>query len=344
MIWKNLFEKDLETYLVENGFPKYRARQVFEGYHGQGKDLLDIKNIPLALKEFLQEENQGIEIIKVFESKLDPTKKFLYKLGDGEIIEGVYMEYRHGNSLCISTQVGCKMGCSFCVSTLNGKIRDLEPYEMLEQVYRVESHLQTKISNIILMGSGEPLDNYDKVIKFLRLLHDEKGKHMSYRNMTISTCGLVPQILDLSNEGIPVNLAISLHETSQDRRERIMPIARKYDLPSLFEALKKYQERTEKRLTLEYTLIEGENDGNRNVSELVELTKGLMVLVNVIPLNPTDHFGAKRPKKENILSFCNKLNKAGIQATIRRELGSDIQASCGQLKAGYENGIKGVVE
>lgn len=344
MNWTDMTELELKDYVNSNGFANFRGTQVFEGIHGQGKDLKELNTIPKELRSFLANHYNKPKIEKVFESKLDPTKKLLYRLSDGEIVEGVLMSYKHGNSLCISTQVGCKMGCKFCVSTINGKVRDLKPFEMLSQVYAVEEKFNLKISNIILMGSGEPFDNYNNVIRFLRVLHEEKGKNMSYRNMTISTCGLVPEILSLAEEDIPVNIAISLHETNQEKRQAFMPIARKYDLKSLFHALKKYQNKTSKRITLEYTLIKGENDLDRNLEELRELTRDLMVIVNLIPLNPTDHFKGKRPDHGHIRLFNEKLNKLGIKATIRRELGSDIEASCGQLKAGYENGIKGVVE
>ena len=274
--------------------------------------------------------------MKRLASKLDETKKYLYEMEDGEIVEGVLMKYHYGYSLCVSTQVGCRMGCSFCVSTLKGRIRDLTPYEMLSQIYAVEGNEEISVGNIILMGSGEPLDNYDDVLRFLKLLHEPKGKNMGYRSMTISTCGLVDGIGRLAKEGLPVNLAISLHETDQSAREALMPVANSYNLDELFSALRDYCDETKQRITLEYTLIQGKNDQPRNIREMKALTKGLSCHVNLIALNDTAHFAEKKPSKEHILRFQRELSQSGVSCTIRRELGSDIQASCGQLKAGSE--------
>ena len=336
MHWMEMTPEELKEYVLTFGEKGFRGTQLFEGIHGQRKSLDALSNVPDSLKNALPEPLRGVKIVKRLASKLDETKKYLYELEDGEIVEGVLMKYHHGYSLCVSTQVGCRMGCSFCVSTLKGRIRDLTPFEMLSQIYAVEEAESVSIGNIILMGSGEPFDNYDNVLRFLRLLHEPKGKNMSYRSMTISTCGLVEGIRALADEGLPINLAISLHETEQGARAALMPIARKYPLDDLFRALRYYCDETKQRITLEYTLIQGKNDQPRNIKEMKTLTRGLPCHVNLIPLNDTDHFDESKPSREHIIRFQRELSQAGVSCTIRRELGSDIQASCGQLKAGSE--------
>ena len=334
MHWMEMTPIELKDYMVSLDEKPFRGTQLFEGIHKQRKSLGEMSNISKETIEKLPEELKCIEIVKRLSSKLDDTKKYLYQLSDGEIIEGVLMKYHHGYSLCVSTQVVCRMGCRFCVSTLNGKIRDLRPYEMLSQVYEVERTEDVSISNIILMGSGEPFDNTDNVFRFLHLLHDPKGKNMSYRNMTISTCGLTEGIEHLIEEDIPANLAISLHETEQKDREALMPIAKRYSLDDLFDILRRYDDETGQRVTLEYTLIEGKNDSMKNVEELAGWTKGMRCHINLIPLNSTSHFSHTKPDRSHILRFQRELSQRGVSCTIRRELGSDIQASCGQLKAG----------
>lgn len=336
MHWMEMTPEELKTYVAGFGEKSFRATQLFEGMHGQRKALEELSNVPDSLKSSLPAPLRGAKIVKRLASKLDETKKYLYEMEDGEIVEGVLMKYHYGYSLCVSTQVGCRMGCSFCVSTLKGRIRDLTPYEMLSQIYAVEEHEEISVGNIILMGSGEPLDNYDNVLRFLKLLHEPKGKNMSYRSMTISTCGLVDGIGRLAREGLPVNLAVSLHETDQSAREALMPVANSYNLDELFSALRDYCDETKQRITLEYTLIQGKNDQPRNIREMKALTKGLPCHVNLIALNDTAHFAEKKPSKEHILRFQRELSQSGVSCTIRRELGSDIQASCGQLKAGSE--------
>lgn len=336
MHWMEMTPEELKAYVAGFGEKSFRATQLFEGIHGQRKALEELSNVPDSLKKSLPTPLCGAKIVKRLASKLDETKKYLYEMEDGEIVEGVLMKYHYGYSLCVSTQVGCRMGCSFCVSTLKGRIRDLTPYEMLSQIYAVEENEEISVGNIILMGSGEPLDNYDNVLRFLKLLHEPKGKNMSYRSMTISTCGLVDGIGRLAKEGLPVNLAVSLHETDQSAREALMPVANSYNLDELFSALRDYCDETKQRITLEYTLIQGKNDQPRNIREMKALTKGLPCHVNLIALNDTAHFAEKKPSKEHILRFQRELSQSGVSCTIRRELGSDIQASCGQLKAGSE--------
>lgn len=336
MHWMEMTPEELKAYVTALDEKSFRATQLFEGIHGQRKALDELSNVPDSLKNSLPTPLRGAKIVKRLASKLDETKKYLYEMDDGEIVEGVLMKYHYGYSLCVSTQVGCRMGCSFCVSTLKGRIRDLTPYEMMSQIYAVEENEEISVGNIILMGSGEPLDNYDNVLRFLKLLHEPKGKNMSYRSMTISTCGVVDGIDRLAQEGLPINLAVSLHETDQSAREVLMPIARRHDLAELFSALRDYCAETKQRITLEYTLIQGKNDQPRNIREMKTLTKGLPCHVNLIALNDTAHFAEKKPSREHILRFQRELSQSGVSCTIRRELGSDIQASCGQLKAGSE--------
>lgn len=339
MHWDELYEEELREKVKDLGYPVYRGTQLFEAYHGQRKFLDEVSNLP---KSFLSHFSDAppVEIELMIPSKIDETKKFLYRLQDGQLVEGVLMTYSFGKSLCVSTQVGCNMGCKFCASTVGGKVRNLTTREMLGQVYAVEKLLSVEISHIILMGSGEPLDNYEEVLRFLRLLHESKGKNLSYRNMTISTCGIPHQIIRLSKEGIPVRLAISLHEPVQRKREKIMPVAKVYSLDQLFRSIDEYQKRTGQRITFEYTLIQGENDSREDAMELGKLLQHRNAHVNLIPLNTTKFYDKTKPTQGEITDFKVLLEKIGIPTTIRRSLGSDIDASCGQLKANYQKGLK----
>ena len=246
------------------------------------------------------------------------------------------MDYKHGYSQCISTQVGCRMGCDFCASTKSGLVRNLSAAEMLGQVYEIEKALNIKVSNFILMGSGEPLDNFSEVIRFIKLLHDEKGHNTSYRNITISTCGVEDKIYELADIDIPINLAVSLHQTNDRDRSALMPINRRFNLADLKRALEYYGDKTNNRITFEYTLIKNQNDGKKNIEELYNFAKNIKCHINLIPLNPIDEFDEKRPSKSEIIEFKDKLEKKGFNVTIRRELGRDISASCGQLRRKVE--------
>ncbi len=246
------------------------------------------------------------------------------------------MEYKHGYSQCVSSQVGCRMGCDFCASTKSGLVRNLTAGEMLSQVYEIENKYKIKVSNFILMGSGEPLDNFPEVIRFIKLLHDEKGHNTSYRNITISTCGVADKIYDLADINLPINLAISLHQTNDKDRSNLMPINRRFNLSDLKKSLEYYIEKTNNRITFEYTLIKNQNDGKKNIDELYNFAKDLKCHINLIPLNPIEEFDKKRPSKEEINHFKNELEKKGFNVTIRRELGRDISASCGQLRRKIE--------
>lgn len=335
-----LYLNELEEVVNKYGEQKYRAKQIFDFLHLQKRTDIENSNLPQKLKSELK-ENERIENVKIleeFSSKKDDTKKLLFELEDSNIVEGVLMKYKHGYSQCISTQVGCRMGCVFCASTKEGLIRNLTAAEMLMQVYEVEKKYGITVSNVILMGSGEPLDNYDEVIKFLKLLHDEKGKNMSYRNMTISTCGIADKIYSLADENLPITLAISLHTTNNMSRDSLMPINKKYNIEKVVEACKYYSENSKNRITFEYTLISGKNDSDKNAQELKEVLRGLNSHINLIPLNPIEEYSEEKPSHREVEIFKKKLEGLLLNVTIRRELGSDINAACGQLRRDYKRG------
>ena len=336
----SMTEEELKALAVEMGEKSFRGTQVFEGIHrGRCTSVLDIQNIPLKLREALSSQGdvRKVEIIKEYRSKLDETVKMLYKLYDGNIIEGVLMKYEHGHSLCISTQVGCRMGCSFCASTKEGLVRNLSPYEMVAQVYEVEKKFNVTISNIILMGSGEPLDNYDNVIKFIKIITSPKGKNISIRSITISTSGLADKIYDLADENLKVGLAISLHSSNDEYRREIMPVAKKYSVEEIVKAAKYFSEKNSSRITFEYTVIDGKNNRDKDVRNLKSLFKNIKAHVNLIPLNPVTGFDERKPERKALEEFEKKLINSGINTTIRRTLGADIDASCGQLKIKHLN-------
>ncbi len=333
----SMYEDELRDFFVNKGEKAFRGSQLFTFFHD--KKRYDIENSNLsdkAISIIKDEEINKVEIFKIFDSKLDETKKFLFKLKDENLIEGVLMDYKHGYSQCISTQVGCRMGCDFCASTKSGLVRNLSAAEMFGQVYEIEKALNIKVSNFILMGSGEPLDNFSEVIRFIKLLHDEKGHNTSYRNITISTCGMVDKIYELADIDIPINLAVSLHQTNDNDRSALMPINRRFNLADLKRALEYYGDKTNNRITFEYTLIKNQNDCKKNIEELYNFAKNMKCHINLIPLNPIDEFDEKRPSKSEIIEFKDKLEKKGFNVTIRRELGRDISASCGQLRRKVE--------
>lgn len=322
--------EEINSYIEEIGEKKYRAEQLFTFFNKNKKwNLEESSNLPKNLKSLPVRE---IKIFEEYHSKLDETVKFLFELNDGNLIEGVLLKYEHGYSQCISTQVGCRMGCSFCASTKGGLIRNLTPSEMAGQIYLVENKLGISISNIVLMGSGEPLDNYENVISFFDIIHDERGKNLSNRSITISSCGIVPKIRELSKLNRPINLAISLHSPFDEERKKIMPITNRYSIEEVLSASKEYSEATGTRITLEYTLIKDVNDREIDADELIIITKGMKVHVNLIPLNPIKEYNRGKTSGKGAKKFQNLLLKGGINATIRRELGSDISASCGQLR------------
>ncbi len=334
---------EMKGLMVDMGEAAYRGEQLFRFFNQQNNlDLDDIKILPKKLRDKLSDMGyvSKLSILNRLDSRLDETKKYLILLGDRNIIEAVLMKYEHGYSLCVSTQVGCKMGCKFCASTKGGMIRNLTPAEMLNQVYLIEKDLKIEINNIVLMGSGEPLDNYTNTIKFINIMHDQFGHNMSYRNITLSTCGIVPKIYALADENIPITLSISLHSPFDEERQKIMPIGKRYKLKDLIEACSYYFNQTKRRITFEYTLISGINDRLEDVNELINLLGGLQAHINLIPLNPIKEYNKGAPDKRDIDKILLKLRKNKIQATVRSEKGSDISGSCGQLRSNYIEGYE----
>ena len=316
----------------------FRAKQIYEWLHKKQTDSFqEMTNLSVSLREKL-ERNCSVMSLKVVEvqtSKLDGTQKYLFALPDGNVVESVLMKYRHGNSVCISSQVGCKMGCRFCASTIDGWTRNLLPSEMLDQVYKIQKLSKERVSNVVVMGTGEPLDNYDNLLRFIHMLSDENGLHISQRNITVSTCGIVPRMYDLAEENLQITLAISLHASNQQKREELMPVAKKYSLEELMEACRNYFKKTGRRLTFEYSLVGGENDSQEDAEELAHLIKGLNCHINLIPVNPIKERSYVQSDKKVIANFQNKLEKYQINVTIRREMGRDIDGACGQLRKRY---------
>ncbi len=326
--------------LVESlGEKSFRAKQLYEGLM-HGKKISEIAVLPKPLREKLLQEYEDcpVEIIKTFTSS-DGTEKYLFRLSDGNVIEGVLMKYKYGNTQCVSTQVGCRMGCKFCASTLNGRIRDLTSGEILSQVLIVNAlHSDGKnrgVTNIVLMGSGEPLDNYDNVVTFLKNVIAEGGINVSARNISLSTCGLVDKMRALADEGLPVNLTVSLHNTTDEERARTMPIANKWKISEILDACSYYFEKTGRRYIFEYSLIEGENCDNRHAEELIALLRGRPCHVNLIRLNEVKERDLKALDDKRAYRFLGLLEKGGLSATLRRQIGSDIGGACGQLRINY---------
>ncbi len=320
------------------GEKPYRASQLFGWLHARMAASFDeMTDLSADLRGRLAEQTRlvTLEAVEVKCSAKDETKKFLFALPDGNIIESVLMKYKYGWSVCISSQVGCRMGCRFCASTLQGKTRDLSASEMLEQIYRISVLEGIRISHVVVMGAGEPLDNYDNLLRFIRLLCDPKGAGLSGRAITVSTCGLVPQIYDLAKEDLQITLALSLHAPTQEKRVRLMPIARKYPLPEVIKACRAYEQATGRRITFEYSLVRGENDTDEDAAHLARLLRGIRCHVNLIPVNPVKEREYRAPDRRAVLAFQNKLEKSGINVTIRREMGTDIGGACGQLRKSY---------
>ncbi len=329
----------LTEYMRSKGEAAFRAKQVFSLLAKGCESIDDLTTLSKNLREKLKEEAEVfIPVVeKKLVSKLDGTIKYLLKLSDGNIIETVAMVYHHGISVCVSSQVGCAMGCSFCASTLNGKVRNLYPHEITGQVLRVMKDLGERVSNIVVMGIGEPFDNYDNLMVFLKNINNPEGVNLGYRHITVSTCGIVPKIIDFANEGIPVNLAVSLHAPTDEYRKAIMPIAKRYELKELIDSCRYYFEKTGRRITYEYALIEGKNSSDECAKLLVELLGKDNCHINLIPVNDVQERGNVRVNKKRVEEFKNMLTKGHITATVRRELGSDISASCGQLRNSHVN-------
>ena len=325
---------DLEEYFLDIGEKKFNALQVFEWlYTHKVKSFSEMTNIKKELQEKLEKDfsMKMITIQKKQEDKL--TKKYLFKLFDGNFVEAVLMQHDYGLSICVSSQVGCNMGCAFCESGRLKKIRDLGAYEIVQQILLVEEDIKKRISSVVIMGIGEPLDNYDNVMNFIKIINDPKGIAIGARHITLSTCGLVPKIKDLMNENLQINLALSLHAPNTQLRDKIMPINKAYKLPILMDTIKEYIKKTNRRVTIEYVMLNGVNDNETQAIELAALLRGLNVYVNLIPYNETNHIEFKRTSKEQIMKFYDVLKKKGINVTIRKEFGSNIDAACGQLRS-----------
>jgi 23S rRNA (adenine2503-C2)-methyltransferase len=335
---KSLTLQELTDFIKNMGEPAFRAKQLYEWMHvKQVASFDEMTNLSKALKEKLQKECELVTLKEVDcrISAIDDTRKFLFALPDGNVIESVFMRYKFGISVCISSQVGCRMGCKFCASTLDGVVRSLRPSEMLEQIYAISRLTGEKVKRVVVMGSGEPLDNYDNLLRFISLLTDENGTNMSQRNLTVSTCGIVPNILKLADENLAVNLAISLHASNDTRRKELMPIANTYTIAELLDACRYYFGKTGRQLTFEYSLVSGVNDRDEDAAELASILKDLNAVVNLIPVNPIKERDFVPTDRTRANEFKNKLEKNHINATIRREMGRDIDGACGQLRKRY---------
>ncbi|HIX29192.1 MAG TPA: 23S rRNA (adenine(2503)-C(2))-methyltransferase RlmN [Candidatus Blautia stercoravium] len=330
--------KELKETVAALGEKPFRAKQLYEWMHQKlAVDFDEMTNLPKTFREKLKQQCvlTALDVLEVQTSQIDGTQKYLFALYDGNVVESVLMKYKHGNSVCISSQVGCKMGCRFCASTIGGWTRNLLPSEMLDQIYRIQQISGERVSNVVVMGTGEPLDNYENLLKFIRMLSDENGLHISQRNITVSTCGIVPRMYDLAEENLQITLAISLHASNQEKRAELMPIANRYSIGEVLEACRNYFEKTGRRLTFEYSLVGGKNDSQEDARELAELIRGLNCHVNLIPVNPIKERDFVQSEKKVIENFQNKLEKYQINVTIRREMGRDIDGACGQLRKSY---------
>ncbi|MFU2416951.1 23S rRNA (adenine(2503)-C(2))-methyltransferase RlmN [Peptacetobacter sp. AB800] len=331
---KNFTEAEMKEFMKEIGEKAFRGTQVYSWIYKGAKTFDDMKNIPKSLREKLEEVSYigNIDIELKLESKDEKTKKYLFLLNDGNIIETVMMDYDSRVTVCVSNQVGCRMGCRFCASTMDGLVRNLEPWEILDQIMKIQEDTGKRVSNLVLMGSGEPLDNYDNTKQFLKIVNDENGLNIGYRHITLSTCGIVPKIYELADLEIPINLAISLHSPYDDKRKEIMPVANKYSINEILDACRYYIKKTNRRVTFEYSLIKGVNDGKKEAEALAALLKGMLCHVNLIPINEVDERDFKKPDKAFIYKFRDYLEERNIPATVRISMGSDISGACGQLR------------
>lgn len=331
--------EELKEAMTALGEKPFRAKQIYEWLHVRLVDDFDeMTNLSRALREKLRENYAlwPLQALRVQTSKIDGTKKFLFALSDRQVVESVWMQYHHGDSVCISSQVGCRMGCKFCASGIGGLVRNLTVGEMLAQVYAIQKLTGERVSNVVVMGTGEPFDNYDTLIQFLRMLTDTNGLNISQRNITVSTCGIVPKIRAFAEEGLQVTLALSLHASDNEKRKELMPIAYTYSLGEVMDACRYYFQKTGRRMTYEYSLVGGVNDTREDAKALAGLLRGQNCHVNLIPVNPVKEKGYVQPDRTAVLDFKDKLEKYGINATIRREMGRDIDGACGQLRRSYE--------
>lgn len=331
---KDLTFEELEEFLVGMGEKKFRAKQIFAWLHRGVTSFDEMTDLSVALRKKLAEVSfvSTAEIERLLVSKIDGTRKYLFRLGDGNMVESVAMYYKHGISVCISCQVGCRMGCKFCASTIGGLVRSLTAGEILNQVLFVQKDIGERISNIVMMGIGEPMDNFDNVIKFLKNVNDEHGINIGYRHISLSTCGVVPSIERLMEYALPITLSISLHAPTDEIRSAIMPVNRAYPVDELLAVCRKYTERTGRRISFEYSVINGVNDSEECAKILASKLKGMLCHVNLIPVNNVEENDFKKPSADKIRRFMSVIDKYNIPVTVRRELGSDISASCGQLR------------
>ena len=340
---KSLTKEELTNLIKELGQPGFRAGQIYDWMHKkQARSYEEMTNLSKELREKLTAETEFVSLRseRIQESKIDGTRKYLFALADGNLIESVFMKYRFGNSVCVSSQVGCRMGCRFCASTIDGVERNLKPSEILDQIYAIMRDTGEKISRVVVMGSGEPLDNYDNIIRFVHLLTDGNGLNLGQRNLTISTCGIVPNMYRLAEEKLQINLAISLHASNQEKRQELMPIANKYSIDELIKACRDYFDKTGRQLTFEYSLVGGVNDSEEDANELSGLLKDLNCVVNLIPVNPIKERDYVESTKDKVMAFQHKLQSRKINATIRREMGRDIDGACGQLRRRHIEELK----
>lgn len=339
-------KKDICSYTYEElaeemkaaGEKAFRARQIYQWLHVKLADSFDeMTNLSKVLREKLNREYEiaRMDLVERQISKADPTEKFLFELEDGNMVESVLMKYDYGNSVCISSQAGCRMGCAFCASTIGGLKRNLKASEMLRQIYKIQKTTGERVSNIVVMGTGEPLDNYDNFVRFIRMISAPEGLNISQRNITASTCGIVPGILRLAEEGFQITLALSLHAGTQEKRKSLMPVANRYELSEVLAACDTYFEKTGRRITFEYSLVKDVNDTDQDAADLIRIAGHRNCHINLIPVNPVRERSYVRPSRQNALKFQNKLEKNGINVTIRRERGSDIDGACGQLRRRY---------
>lgn len=329
------FEYDeLISYLQSIGEKKFRAEQIFSWLHKGAESYDEMTNLSKATCEKLERDTyvSMLEIREKYVSKIDGTVKYLFELPDGNCIESVVMRYHHGLTICISSQVGCRMGCRFCASTIGGLYRNLTAGEILNQVIFAQKDMGERIGNIVIMGIGEPLDNFDNIVKFLHNVNHEKGLNIGYRHISLSTCGVVPGIYALAEENLPITLAVSLHAPNDEIRDKIMPVNHKYKISELMEACRHYESVTSRRISFEYSLIHGVNDSEENAEELAQLVGDMHPHINLIPVNKVEERGFEKGSSRDIRAFQEKLISLGINATVRRELGADISASCGQLR------------
>ena len=337
---KSLTLPELTAVLKELGQPAFRGKQVYTWLHKGVRSYEEMSNLPKSLRDLLAEKYpiKAPEVVRKQESQKDGTIKYLWKLSDGNCVETVLMRYNYGNTVCISTEVGCAMGCAFCASTIGGLVRRLEPYEMLDEVLFTQVDSGLPVSRIVLMGIGEPLDNFDNVMRFLELVNSAEGMNISMRHISLSTCGLVPKIDKLAEKKLQISLAISLHGPNNEIRGKVMPVNKAYPIEELLEACRRYYDATSRRIHFEYAMIDGVNDSEENARELLRRLKGLPAHFNLIPLNHVEESPLKPSSRAAVARFQKILEDGGITATVRRTLGSDIDASCGQLRRKYTKG------